>query len=97
LLLGSGSGRGVLLGPWTRRHADKAHAFLSATPIPLCDFPLAEPALAMPAPGCFLLRPPRLRDEQGPRGGLLAPGGAGLAEGTGTRDSGASIALVLEP
>jgi hypothetical protein len=97
LRLGSGSGRGVLLGPWPRRPDAKAHAFLSATPIPLGAFPLAEPAVAMPAPGGCILRPPRLLDEQGPRGGLRAPGGAGLAEGPGTRDSGASNALGLEP
>ena len=86
LLLGRGLGLGLRLGPLTCMHDDKAPALLRDLPIPLCDLPLAAHAVAMPAPGRFVLRSPGLCDEPGQGGVLLAPGCEGLADGTGTRD-----------
>ena len=46
------------------------------------DLHLAEHAVAMPAPGRFVFRPPGLLDEQGQRRLLLSPGFECRADGT---------------
>jgi hypothetical protein len=85
-LLGCGIGLGLLLGQLTRMHDDKAQDLLRDAPIAVFDLHLATHALAMPAPGRFMLGPPRFLYEQGQGGLLLPPGFECLTNGTGPWD-----------
>jgi hypothetical protein len=89
-------GLGLRLRQWTRMDDDKAPARLGNAPIPVLHLPLAKHALAMPAARHFVLRPPGLLDQEGPRRLLAAPCCTLLADSPGARHQGHSAHTACE-
>lgn len=91
-----GIGLSWLRRQWTRRHDDNAQGLLCDAPMTVFDLHLTAYAVAMPAPGRRVPGPPRLLQPAGEGRWLPPPGCAGLADGTGARDSRDAIDRRLE-
>jgi hypothetical protein len=65
-------GLALLLRQLARMHHHKAQLLLGDASITVFDLYLAAHTLAMPAPGCLVLRPPRFLHQQ-EQGGLHVP------------------------
>jgi hypothetical protein len=81
-------GLGLLLRQLTRMDDDKAQALLRNTPVTVLHLHLAQHAVAMPAARHFVLRPPRLLDQEGQRRLLASPRFKLLPDSTGARNQG---------
>src|SRR5215470_15391730 len=95
-LLGSGIGLGLLLRQLTRMHHHKAQFLLCDAPIAVFDLHLSAYTVAMPAAWFFGLRPARFLHQERQDRLLLSPDFQVLPHGTGARDEGDEIDLVLD-
>jgi hypothetical protein len=92
----SGRGRRLLRRQWARMPHHTAERCACAPAVALLALPLPAHTVSRPTPRGRGLRPPRLLPPEGQGGVLLAPGVAGLADGTGARASRDEGDLLLE-
>jgi hypothetical protein len=88
LRLRSRIGLGLLLRQLTRMHDDKPQLDLRHLALAVLHVHRAVHALAMPAARPFVLRPPRLLDQEGQRRLLASPRFKLLPDSTGARNQG---------